>query len=91
MTQRHRANVNHIIAAAMKKHTSVDHGDIHQRVNARIDNDVDSQGNMRGGEEHSTQTNAVGGLLQAYLQDRPARVSEDGSSLELLRARAHIK
>ena len=91
MTQRPRANVNHFIAAVMDKQSAANRVDIHQRVNVRIDNNVDSQGDMRGGEKYIKQTNAVGGLLQAYLQDRPARVSEDGSSLELLRARAHIK
>ena len=91
MTQRPRANVNHFIAEVMNKQSAANRVDIHQRVNARIDNNVDSQGDTRGGEERSTQAAAVGELIQVNLQDRPARVSEDGSGLELVRAKARIK
>lgn len=92
MTQPPRTDVSHIIGAMFRKDPLEDHDDIHQRANARIDNVHGGQGDTRDGENHSLQTNAVGGLLQVVSpQDRPARVSEGGSDHELRCAQARIK
>ena len=90
MAQSNRLCVDHIIEATLRRNGLGAHGDIYQHVNAEIDDNVDSQGDMRGGEQHSTQTNEVGGVPQVPM-DRPARVSIDGNGVELLRAYKRIK